>query len=63
MTGPINVIKRAIELVETGEYRDLQAVERQLEREHFANAHAYLTGQLRRQLAALCREWVAAKGR
>jgi hypothetical protein len=56
MSGPINVIRRAIELAETGAYREVQELERQLSREHYTNPHAYLTGQLRKQLATLCRD-------
>jgi ABC-type oligopeptide transport system substrate-binding subunit len=63
MTAPINVIARAIELAETGDYRDMQALERQLEKEHYVNPHAYVTGQLRRHLAAVCRERSNAKNR
>jgi hypothetical protein len=61
MSQQINIIERAIELAESGDYRDMQAVEHQLGKELYSNPHSYVTGELRRRLSAVCRERSKAK--
>jgi hypothetical protein len=57
------VIERAIELARTGLYRDMQAAERQLDKESYEAARAYLTGALRGEIATICRNSFGARSK